>query len=225
MRVRFWYHLAMSTTPCPPEFTRDIRATIISALQTAYAEADALYAPERGVGDRVHAIAVYDVVCMLFERDLAAQPNVTFVSHGRGPELRIGDLRVRWNKVGRGTEGNGIQSSFPRGSRAAVFMAIENKQMTIWSDDGSSENAQLTNWIAAHLGNPRDGLRAVYLAAPIEVDGERVTGWHTVVPIWSADDPTAEFPVAPTVGLPEPAPLPELEIGLIDDEATGHGAG
>lgn len=214
----------MSGPVCPPEFTSTLRTRITTALQAAYAEADNVYLPDRGLGDRVHAIAVYDVLCMLLERDVAGLPGVSFESRGQGPQLRIGDLRVRWNKVGRGEAGQTIDGSFPRGSRAAVFMALENQQMTIWSD-ASNDDFRPLNWIICHLGNPRDGLRAIYLAAPIEADGDRVTGWRSTVAIWSADDPAAEFPVAPPVGLPEPAPLPELEIALLGEAAGADAAG
>ncbi len=214
----------MSRADCPPEFTAPLRTRITAALQAAYAEADTVYAPDRGLGDRVHAIAVYDVLCMLLERDATGLPGVSFESRGQGPQLRVGDLRVRWNKVGRGEAGQTIAGSFPRGSRAAVFMALENQQMTLWSDP-SNDDVRPLNWIICHLGNPRDGLRAIYLAAPIEADGERVTGWRLTVAIWSADDPAAEFPVAPPVGLPEAAPLPELEIALLDEAAGADAAG
>lgn len=212
----------MSRADCPPEFTADLRARVVAAIQKAYGEADAVYAPDRGLGDRVHAIAVYDVLCMLFEQELATLPAVSYESRGQGPILRIGDLRVRWNKVGRGETGQTIATSFPRGSRAAVMMALENQQMTLWGD---VDGVRPLNWIICHLGNPRDGLRAVYLAAPIEADGERVTGWRSAVAIWSADDPTAEFPEAPPVGLPEAAPLPELEIALLDEAVDVDAAG
>ncbi len=209
----------VSHSECPAEFSGPVRAAIVAALRTAYAEADALYAPERGVGDRVHAIAVYDVVSMLFERDLALFPGVHFESRGQGPQLRIGDLRVRWNKAGRGDRGESIDTSFPRGSRIAAIMALENQQLALWPDRDGDYQRPL-NWIICHLGNPRDSLRAVYLAAPIGADGERVTGWRTTVAIWNADDPGAEFPEAPPLGLPEAAPLPELEIALLE-EAPG----
>jgi hypothetical protein len=63
------------------------------------------------------------------------------------------------------------------------------------------------------------------LAAPIEVEGERVTGWRTATAIWSAADPLAEFPAAPPLGLPQPSDLPDLEIELLDEERDADAAG
>lgn len=204
----------MVSPTCPVEFTADLRALLIAALRRAYDEAAILYAPQRGIGDRVHAIAVYDAATFAIEQTASDLPHVSFVSRGQGPELWVDGFRLRWNKVGRGDRGESIGSSFPRGSRTAVEMALDNKQMTLWDDVG---DVTPTNWILCHLGNPRDGLRAVYLAAPIEADGVRVSGWRNIVPIWSADDPTAEFPDAPSIGLPEAVELPELDIALLDE--------
>lgn len=102
------------------------------------------------------------------------------------------------------------------------MMAIENQQMTLWGDEHDGGDPR--NWIICHLGNPRDGLRAIYLAAPIESDGERVTGWRIAIPIWNAEDPQAEFPTAPPLGLPKPAPLPELDVALINEVADADAA-
>jgi len=207
----------MTTVKCPPEFTSDIRHRIVAATQSAYAAADERYAPGDGVGDRSYGMIAYEVLTYRLREDVASDPAVAFEWHADGPCLRIGALRVRWNKVGRGRAGETIVTSFPRPSGAAAQMALENQQMTLWGDGPSRELVAPSSWIICHMGNPRDGLRAVYLAAPIRTDGEQITGWRATIPIWNADDPLAEFPTAPDIGLPEAASLPELEITLIDD--------
>lgn len=207
----------MPSSRCPAEFTPDVRRRIIEAARAAYAEADERYAPDLGVGDRSYGMIAYEVLTYRLRQDVASDPSVAFEWHGDGPCLRIGALRVRWNKVGRGGAGETIATSFPRPSGAAAQMALDNQQMTLWSEDPGRDRGLPSNWIICHMGNPRDGLRAVYLAAPIHADGERITGWKATIPIWSADDPLAEFPMAPEIGLPEVSPLPDLEIALIDD--------
>jgi hypothetical protein len=214
----------MTASVLPLAFNPAVRAGIVSALHQAYDEAAAIYAPDRGLGDRLHGWTVYEVLTHLFERDLAQIPGVYFARRRQGPEIDVGALRVRWNKVGRGEAGEDIQSSFPRGSRAAAFMAIANQQMRLWADP-TDDSVEPTNWIICHLGNPRDGLRAVYLAAPIEVEGERVTGWRTATAIWSAADPLTEFPDAPPLGLPQPTDLPDLEIALLDEDRDAEATG
>ena len=207
----------MTSSRCPAEFSVDIRNRIIDAVRQAYAEADERYAPDRGVGDRSYGMIAYEVLTYRLRQDVASDPSVAFEWHADGPCLRIGTLRVRWNKVGRGRAGETITTSFPRASGAAAQMVLDNRQMTLWGDESGLALGSPSSWIICHMGNPRDGLRAIYLAAPIHADGEQITGWRVTIPIWNADDPLAEFPTAPEIGLPEVTPLPELEITLIDE--------
>lgn len=213
-------------TTCPSEFTPEIRRRIVEAIQTAYAEADEHYAPGRGVGDRAHGIIVYDVLTFRLMHDVASLPPVAFRWTTDGPAFWIGPVHVRWNKVGSGRAGESIRSSFPRASRSSAEMAIENQQLSLWTLAAGDGPLELSNWIICHLGNPRDGLRAVYLAAPIESDGERITGWREVIPIWSADDSENEFPAAaPPIGLPQRDELPDFDLTLIDVEKGSDAAG
>jgi hypothetical protein len=197
-----------------------VRAGIIEAIRGAYDEADEVYAPDRGRGDHLHGLAVYHVASFNLRARFDDYPGVRFVSRGEGPELLIGPYRLRWNKVGRGTDGQTIKGSFPRGSRAAAFMADQN-QLRLFDEATFEPDGFPRNWVIAHLGNPIDRLVAIYLASPIETDGRSVTGWRDIVPIWSAADPDVEFPTAPTPGLPEPADLGDLELELRDDEDAG----
>lgn len=209
---------------CPPEFTPELRSAVVDTLRAAYDIANGNYDPEQGVRDRVHGITVFDVVTFRFERDLHGFSRVSFESHGAGPELRVGALRVRWNKVGRQANGQSIERSFPRPSRASAEMAIGNQQLPLWADE--LDLGRPLNWYICHVGNPIDGLVAIYLAAPANADGERITAWQTAVPIWSAGEPDTEFPVLPPPGLPEPPALPAWDIALLDeDQAESDAAG
>lgn len=213
----------MNAPERPEEFTGPVRAGIIDAIRGAYAEADEVYAPDRGRGDHLHALAVYHVACFRLRLNLEGMPGVFMVSRGQGPELRIGSRNVRWNKVGRGDGGDTINNSFPRSSKVAAIMAAENQQTKLFSDDMFEQSGSPTNWIIAHLGNARDGLMAIYLVAPMETDGVRVTGWREIIPIWSAVEPDTEFPTAPTPGLPESIELDDLPIELIETEPADLG--
>lgn len=213
-------------TSCPSEFTPEIRRRIIDAIQSAYAEADERYAPNRGVGDRAYGIIVYDVLTFGLMHHVASLPEVAFRWTAEGPSLAIGSLHIRWNKVGRGNAGDSMHASFPRPSRSSTEMAIENQQLSLWAVASGEAPVDLANWIICHMGNPRDGLRAVYLAAPIESDGERVTGWRDIVAIWNADDQESEFPTdAPAIGLPELNALPDFDLSLVDAEAESDADG
>ncbi|HEX7949784.1 MAG TPA: hypothetical protein VF494_05500 [Candidatus Limnocylindrales bacterium] len=207
----------MTSPHCPAEFNGPVRAGIIAAIRTAYDEADEIYAPERGRGDHLHGLAVYHVASFELRNRFEDQAGARFVSHGHGPELHVGPYRLRWNKVARGT-GQSIRGSFPRGSRAAALMAAENHQLVLFDEAALEPGGFPVNWIIAHMGNPTDHLVAIYLAAPIDTDGQSVTGWRDVVPIWSVIDPESEFPSAPEPGLPEPVALGDLDVALRNDE-------
>ena len=211
--------LPVASDQCPPEFTPQLREAVIDALLASYEKAISLYEPEEGIDDRIFGMAVFTGLTMRFERDIAQLLGVRFESHGSGPELRVGDLRVRWNKVGRETTASGITRTFPRPSRAAAEMALDNQTLPLWA--GDFDFGRPLNWFVCHVGNPIDGLRAVYLAAPINAEGEQITGWSRIVAIWSAYDPGNEFPVLPPPGPPEPPGLPSLpafDISLVDDD-------
>lgn len=205
---------------CPEEFRGPVRAGIIDAIRSAYDEADEVYSPDRGRGDHLHGLAVYHVASFNLRARFEDFPGARFVSRGEGPELWIGPYHLRWNKVGRGADGQSIRGSFPRSSRAAALMAEQN-QLRLFDETAFEPDGFATNWIIAHLGNPIDHLVAVYLASPIETNGKSVTGWRDIVPIWSAADPDVEFPTAPTPGLPEPVDLGDLDLELRDDEDAG----
>lgn len=208
----------MDHPSCPEELRGPVRAGIIRAIQRAYDEADETYAPDRGRGDHLHGLTVYHVASFNLRREFEGFPGVTFHSHGRGPEMAVGPYRLRWNKVGRGGDGESIHESFPRGSQVAALMADQN-QMTLFADEAFEHHGFPINWIIAHLGNPLDHLVAIYLASPIESDGRSVTGWRDIVPIWSAADPDVEFPAAPRPGLPVAVGLDDLDIALRDEDA------
>ncbi len=208
----------MEHISCPEEFRGPVRAGIIRAIRGAYDEADEVYAPERGRGDHLHGLAVYHVATFNLRAEFEEFPGVAYVSRGQGPELRIGPHRLRWNKVGRGGDGDSIRGAFPRGSRAASLMAEEN-QLRLFDDSAFERNGFPTNWIIAHLGNPLDHLVAIYFASPIETNGRSVTGWRDIIPIWSAADPEVEFPSAPMPGLPEAVELGDMDIELRDEDA------
>jgi hypothetical protein len=208
----------MDHPPCPDEFRGPVRAGIIRAIQRAYDEADETYAPDRGRGDHLHGLTVYHVASFNLRREFEDFPGVTFRSRGKGPEMSVGPYTLRWNKVGRGGDGESIRGSFPRGSRAAAFMAEQN-QMRMFDDASFDQDGFPTNWIIAHLGNPLDHLVAIYFASPIETNGRTVTGWRDIVPIWSVTDPEVEFPAAPQPGLPEPVEIGDLDLELRDEDA------
>jgi hypothetical protein len=203
---------------CPLQFAAERRDILRAALTGAYTDAAEVCDPERGFNDLLHGLIVYHLTAFRLQNAFQDDPDAWFVSAGLGPELHIGGLRLRWNKVGSSSAGQ-IATSFPRASMAAALMAEGNQQLALWSaDPGDTEPV---NWILAHVGNPREGLIRAYLAAPISADGREVTAWARWVPIYDAARPSVDLPDAPEPGLPVPVEIEPPEILLIDEPHLG----
>ncbi len=193
-------------------FARDV-------MIRAYELARDHYDPDIGVDGQIFAFAVYKIVSHLFQERVDLDlPGGAVVWNGRGRELVRGGRHIRWNKVGS-SERDRIDESFPSRSRSAAVMADANvEQLTLGLRDGEP-----ANWILAHVGNPVDGLRALYLAAPIEVRGSQVVGWARWLAIYDVERPDEMLPGAmPVPGSIEPMPaeLPDFDLRVRPDEGS-----
>ena len=203
----------------PTEFDREFVAAVRGVIKHAYELARDHYDPDIGVDGQIFAFAVYKIAARLFEREFADTDGAEVIWNGRGREITRGGMRLRWNKVGT-SERDEIDRSFPSRSRSARIMAEQNlEQLNFGFSDGDPDN-----WIIAHTGNPIDGLRTLYLAAPLETSNGRVTGWLRWIAIYDAANPDDASPALPMPGALEPTPveLPEFDIALVDgvDAAT-----
>jgi hypothetical protein len=198
---------------CPGQFSLERRDVFRFALLGAYADAGEIHDPERGFNDLIHGLIVYHLTGHRLARAFESDPDVRFARGAAGPELWVEGCRLRWNKVGSDARQR-IESSFPRSSQVAAFMAEANQQLSLWESDG--EASEPANWILAHVGNPRDGLIRAYLAAPISSSGREVTGWARWIAIYDAAQPNVDLPEAPAPGLPEAVEIEAPEITLID---------
>lgn len=204
----------MDKDRCPTQFTAERREILRTALLAAYADADEVCDPDRGFNDLLHGQIVYHLIGFRLQRAFEDDSEVRYSSHGLGPEIHVGPLRLRWNKVGRSSSER-IDSSFPRASRVASNMAEANQQLLLWS--GSEDGVELTSWILAHIGNPRDGLIRAYLAAPVDNSGIEVTAWSQWVAMYDASQPQIDLPEAPAPGLPVAAEIGPIDVSLLEE--------
>lgn len=125
--------------------------------------------------------------------------------------LQIGPFRIACHRVGTSAD-DPIEASFPSSHGAAGKLAIENAiQLSLGLP---IEDAVPENLVLAHMGNPGDGLQALYLAAPIAShDGGRISSWGFTRRLWIVDEETRRPPVA---DLPKPATIPEPVVRLRD---------
>ena len=204
----------MESPTYPAEFDGSFLDVVRSVIRRSYELAKDHYDPDIGVDGQIFAFAVYKIAARQFEIALPSLPETKIIWNGRGREIVRGSKRLRWNKVGT-SHRDAIDTSFPSRSKSAARMAEANLEQL---DLGFGESEPI-NWIVAHVGNPTDGLCALYLAAPIESRGGQVTGWLRWIPIFDINRPDEGFPVLPAPGPVEPLPadLGDLEVDLFDE--------
>jgi len=202
----------MITPALPPEFDRGFRDAVRASVRTAYRTAERHYAPDDGADAMVHALVVYKKADREFRRMFKSGGPVAYVPTVQGPELRIGDKRLRWNKVGR-TPAEQIDESLPRRSLAVLDMARRNIQLELpfSTRDRTLINATSTDWIIAHIGTPRGGLARIYLAAPVPGtrSGQNIA-WRECHAIYDAARPAEDLPMV--ADLPEAIPLDPFNL-------------
>ncbi len=76
--------------------------------------------------------------------------------------------------------------------------------------------------VVAHLGNPEDGLCAVYLCLPLGIENGRITGWGYAEPIFLRDT-SAVQPPAPLGSTSPELPQEEPEEEVIVRPKGAHG--
>jgi hypothetical protein len=199
----------------PAEFDRDFVDLVRRVMVDAYVGARDHYDPDRGIDGQIFGFVVYKMAAHIFESEIPLLSGARVEWNGRGREIRRGDKHVRWNKVGH-SEQDEIGSSFPSRSKSAAIAAERNlKQLDLGFGD-----EQPVHWIIAHAGNPLDGLRSLYLAAPIETRNDRVVGWLRWHALYDGNHPDDVNPILPEPGpiQPEPEELGDFDLRIREDD-------
>jgi hypothetical protein len=212
----------VDTQDWPSAFSCDRRSVFREAVLAAYEDAREVYDPDRGFNEQVFGFTVYHLIAHQLARAFEFDPSAWMISTGQGPELHLDGLRIRWNKVGRSST-QPINSSFPRPSAVSAAMGEGNKQLLLWSE--ATDTSEPPNWFLAHIGNPRDGLIRLNLAAPIGSEGREVVAWDRWISIYDSSQPLVDLPEAPAPGLPIAVPNGPLEIKLLDEPLAGEAIG
>jgi hypothetical protein len=211
----------MEVATRPREFDERFIGTVRRVMRRAYLLARDHYDPDNGVDGQIFAFAVYKIAARHFDNEIAEVPGAAVVWNSRGREIRIGEKHLRWNKVGH-SERDNIETSFPSRSRSAAIAADFNvEQLALGLVDSDP-----THWIIAHTGNAIEGLRTLYLAAPIESRNGQVTGWLRWIAIYDGQQPDEPYPALPEPGPiePQPADLGDFDLRLRESEDdAAHG--
>jgi hypothetical protein len=137
------------------------------------------------------------------EQYLAGDAGVRVIRDFSTFELDVEGVVLHPYKIGH--QDGDIYDRFPSNEEAFALMAARNiEQLTLLPSKPPSR------LVLAHAGNPIDGLRAVYVAAPT-MGRDRSFGWAWVIRI----DDLAGQGEAP----PSPADIPAPELGSVEPAA------
>lgn len=210
----------MKSEPSPgfrSAFSPAVRDRLVSGLAAAYATAEAHFEADRGNNTKTFGFELYH--CAVHELSRSASESGGLLSVSRAHpffRLRVGAYEIACHKVGNSAT-QSIWSAFPGNTGAAP--ALVHEQPFLFSEMEPTV-AFPEKLVLAHLGNPEDGLEAVYLCAPAETEKKRISRWAYAECLWSAT--SASVPATPTV-VARPVPAEVLEepvVSLKQDEAT-----
>lgn len=171
-------------------FSDEVTRAMVDALAAAYDRACDLHEPEWGCDEQSFGFLVYKFAVHALCEEFANEHDNTEVTN-RLPafRLRAGEYQLACHKVGH-RAGDDIHSCFPGNDNAAPRM-VEGQ---LWLD-GVDRDAGTTNLerarklILAHLGNPEDGLQAVYLCFPRRTGNDgKISEWAYSHLVWKADE-------------------------------------
>lgn len=184
-------------------------------LDRSYQYASATHLTDAGSNDATFGFNLYWFNVHQFEM-FAESAGVGIEVASTRPEfrLKIGDFWVACHRVGS-SMADPIQHSFPRNpngpGRLAGLNAIQLCLDLPIEDDPSVPS----NLILAHMGNPDDGLQAIYVAVPVGTSAAgRVNEWRFTKLVWRAD----ALKQVPDV--PAPIDIRPPELSFRQDSAT-----
>jgi hypothetical protein len=185
----------------PRGLTGRRRERITRALEAAYDQCRTRFDRNVGFDNQTFGQMVFKSCWFHLDQYLAGDSGVRVLRDYNSFELEVEGTVLHPYKLGQ-RDGE-IYDRYPSNEEAFAFMAAENiEQITLFP---SKSPRRL---VLAHAGNPIDGLRAVYIAAPV-MDGDGDFGWAWVVRI---DELGGES----GVDRPEPVDIPPPQLGTVE---------
>jgi hypothetical protein len=188
----------MSTSQEPPAGFHDafdstiIEKHLLPALRRGYATACEQYDDERGNTSRTFGYNLYYVAGFEIASE-SEKSNGRLIVESTDPryEFKVGPFNLACHRVGRNAE-DSIWVSFPHnyGPSAGLYY----QQLTL------PLNIELTdNVVLAHMGNPKQGLTAVYLCIPQRVSRGTIKQWGYAQQVWVAESTGEVVPTEPEI--------------------------
>lgn len=192
-------------------FTQAAVQPLVAALKRAYLTASELHDPERGSNETTFGFNLYQfAVHELRKAAGATNTPLRIISSGPIFRLAIGEFELACHRVGRNARQD-IHSSLPNNDGAACTMVEQQLWLAGMAEVFDLPKAR--KLVIAHLGNPDDGLGAIYLCIAGRADGERITSWAYTHQIWHADSEDAIAPTSvPTSDKPADEVIPQPTV-------------
>jgi hypothetical protein len=194
----------MADDRLPQVLTEQRLDAFVEALSITYAECQARFDRSIGFDSQTFGQMVYKSSWFHLDQVAAADDGIAVIRDANGFELDLEGVRLHPFKVGH--RANDIYDRLPSNELVFELMANQNLyQLSLLPE------IQPQMLVLAHVGNPDDGLCAVYVAAPI-IRAGGVKDWAFVVRI-------DHFGDAADAAVPQPVDINPPELKILPDKA------
>jgi hypothetical protein len=166
-----------------------IRSGLVEALGCAYDTAAELHDPVRGSNEITFGVGLYNYAVFELSK-LDRETSLAMQVIARIPfRVQVGQVfNLGCHRVGRSGK-ESIWSAFPDNAGAAATLIEQQPYLPAEGFGPDTRNAK--NLILAHMGNPEDGLCAVYLCVPTREENGRIREWGFADLLWRRSDEAA----------------------------------
>lgn len=200
-----------------PEYQRDvtpdIKAGIVGALRRAYGIVQEAHDDSLGWDAHTFGYSVYRLgLHWLTKFCEASSGKLELVDELKTlSRFRCGEYTFGFYKVGSSITDN-IWEALPTSENGGFTIGddADSQLLLAGLEDFMVDRVDLRRYgVIAHLGNPKDGLSAVYLCIPVQAEGGKITRWGYAEPIYQRTMGNSAAPPPPPVDGPPPEVLPQ----------------
>lgn len=186
-------------------FTPAILDAIVRAHAVAYNDAAERHDPAVGSNATTFGVGVYNYAWHRLRDTSKSHPTMSVTKDNGADRLHVGAFVLGSHRVGSSADAD-IDHSFPNNDGATTTMIEGHQQYLPGMEPKAEDFADRRRFVIAHLGNPEDGLCALYLCIPEGRYGEKIERWAHTRLIWKRSEIRDELP-PPTIES-KPATLP-----------------
>jgi len=205
-------------------FTANVKRDIVNQVRVAYNDAQENHDESCGFNATTFGHNVYHLAKFRLTKLSESSGGAFNVVGEIGGLFRMqgGEYSIGVYKVGSSAKNN-IWESFPTTENGANPGNNEGQPFFDGFELSMLDDVTARRYVVvAHLGNPTDGLVAVYLCIPIEKSQGKITRWGYAEQIFSGEDVLGTIPAE--LDIPHPAEEPEKPIvpTLHNEEPEGE---